>query len=144
MTKLIRSSFITCLILTVISGCAFFNSNQTALRLTITYATQKVIERGDTLDEQRQKAANIKRIATDVRALVAGDQVTLESLQSVVNKELEKVQLSPADRTLANEFVKAIIAELQTKIGNGLLKPSDLVAVTTVLDWIISATNYYA
>jgi hypothetical protein len=119
-------------------GCS---SNPTArdealIGITVQYATAKYIE------DRPESRENIVRVATAAKALVGGDaSATLLTLQEFVGGELAKIELSPADRVLANALVNLIVAELQAKVGEGLLEPDQRVRVANILDLVIAAAR---
>jgi hypothetical protein len=121
-------------------GCATdqFQRHETTAKLVTQYAVLKYAERLP--EEQKvERIARIRTIATDVKALASGD-TTLLALHAVVNQQLDKAGLTAADRLLANGLVDIIVAELQARIGDGVLSAEQRVQVTTVLDWVIQAT----
>lgn len=121
-------------------GCATdqFTRHETTAKLVTQYAVLKYAE--NIPDDQRTaRVERIRTIATDVKALASGD-TTLVALHDVVNQQLDKAGLSAADRLLANGLVDVIVAELQARIGDGVLSPEQRVQVVAVLDWVIQAT----
>ena len=118
-------------------GCATFEKHETTAKLVTQYATIKYIEQIPEADKIERKA-RIVAVATDAKALASGD-TTLTALQTAVNEQLDKAGLSPADRLLANGLVEIIVAELQARIGEGVLSPEQRVQVVEVLDWVIQA-----
>jgi uncharacterized lipoprotein YajG len=119
-------------------GCS---SNPTAreealIGLTVQYATAKYIE------ERPESRERIVSVATAAKGIVDGDaSVTLLVLQEFVGGELDKAGLSPADRVLANALVSLIVAELQAKVGEGLLEPDQRLRVAKILDLVIAAAR---
>jgi type IV pilus biogenesis protein CpaD/CtpE len=119
-------------------GCS---SNPTAreealIGLTVQYATAKYIE------ERPQSRETIVSVATAAKAIVGGDATaTLLTLQEFVSGELDKAGLSAPDRVLANALVSLIVAELQAKVGEGLIEPDQRVRVANILDLVIAAAR---
>jgi type IV pilus biogenesis protein CpaD/CtpE len=119
-------------------GCSSNPSarDEAIIGLAVQYATAKYIE------EKPGSAENIVRVAEGVKALVGGDaSATLVTLQEYVGQELTKLELSPADRVLANALVNLVVAELQAKVGEGLLEPDQRVRVAKILDLVIAAAR---
>lgn len=127
------------LLLIVLSGCATFEKHEPTARLVTQYAVLKYAER---LPEESRatRIERIKSIAAEVKALTSGE-TSLSLLQLAVSAQLDKAGLSPADRLLADGLVQIIGAELQQRIGDGVLSPEQLVQVSEVMDWIIAATG---
>lgn len=129
----------TCLATVIfLSGCASTpDARQDAIvTIAVQYATAKYIE------ERPNSRENIVRIAEGVKALVGGDATaTLITLQEFVGGELDKAGLSPADRVLANALVGLIVAELQAKVGEGLIPADQRVRVAAILDLVIAVAR---
>lgn len=119
-----------------LAGCATLDKHENTAKLAVTYGTLKAVEQG--LDPTR-----IRTVAQDIKALATGEAVTIASLQEVVSTQLAGMELSPADRYLADALVQAVVAELQTRIGTGILSPEQSVQVGMVLQWVIDATALY-
>jgi type IV pilus biogenesis protein CpaD/CtpE len=110
--------------------------DEAIIGIAVQYATAKYIE------QKPGSAENIVRVAEGVKALVGGDATaTLITLQEYVGSELDKLSLSPADRVLANALVQLIVAELQAKVGEGLLEPDQRVRVASILDLVIAVAR---
>lgn len=116
-----------------LAGCSTIERHENTARLAVTYATLKGVEKG--LDPVRTRA-----VAESAKAIVSGEAVTLTGLQEAIAAELAGLELSPADRMLANVLVSAIAQELQLRIGTGVLSPEQKVEVGQVLQWVIDAT----
>lgn len=114
-------------------GCASLEKHNATAHLVVTAATLKGIEQG--WDVERVRA-----IVTTAKALTAGEEVTLDGLRLAITRELDKLELSPADRLLATALVQVISDELQARIGTGILKPEQRVQVNQVLQWVLDAT----
>lgn len=115
------------------AGCGTVERHETTARLAVSYATLKGIEQG--LDPLR-----VRSVAETAKAIVSGEAVTLPALQEAISTELAGLDLSPADRMLANVLVSAIADELQLRLGTGALSPEQKVEVSQVLQWVIEAT----
>jgi len=123
----------------LLSGCSSNPSarDETLVGIAVQYATAKIVEQSS----RPNTRDTIVRIATDLKALASGEAVTLLALEEVVGGELNKLSLSPADRVLADALVSLVVAELQAKVGDGLLEPDQRVKVERILDLIISAAR---
>jgi type IV pilus biogenesis protein CpaD/CtpE len=119
-------------------GCSSNPSarEEALIGLTVQYATAKYIE------ERPQSRETIVSVATAAKAIVGGDATaTLLTLQEFVSGELDKAGLSAPDRVLANALVSLIVAELQAKVGEGLIEPDQRVRVANILDLVIAAAR---
>jgi uncharacterized lipoprotein YajG len=119
-------------------GCSSNPSarEEALIGLTVQYATAKYIE------ERPQSRETIVSVATAAKAIVGGDATaTLLTLQEFVSGELDKAGLSAADRVLANALVSLIVAELQAKVGEGLIEPDQRIRVANILDLVIAAAR---
>jgi type IV pilus biogenesis protein CpaD/CtpE len=119
-------------------GCSSNPSarEEALIGLTVQYATAKYIE------ERPQSRETIVSVATAAKAIVGGDATaTLLTLQEFVSGELDKAGLSAPDRVLANALVSLIVAELQAKVGEGLIEPDQRIRVANILDLVIAAAR---
>lgn len=123
-----------------LAGCQTLKDNSAAVQLATQYAVLKFIEQSPP-ESRTARVENIRRIATEARNLVSGES-SVSLLQSLVSSELAKLNLSSADRMLADGLVSMIAAELQSRVGDGLLSADQKVQAQTVLDWVIAATQY--
>lgn len=121
-----------------LAGC----KEQQSAKIVVTYAVLKVIEKGDTPQDQLARAAKIRDIAEKAKAATADESVVIPVLEEIVRAEVGKLSLSPADRTLANLLVQTVIAELSERVGSGVIPPDKQVLVRDVLTWVIDATAY--
>lgn len=130
------AALVAALSLCILPGC---KSDTDSARLVVTYATLKVIEQGGDTADQARRAARIRAIAGDVQALVEGESVTIGLLETAVRAKLAALPLSPADTFLANELVRLVMAELEARVGAGVLDPEQRIKVAAVLGWVLEA-----
>ncbi len=119
-----------------LAGCAS-NPQQANLtaRLAVTYAVAKGGEQGWDLNE-------VRRIATLGRDIATGEAATVGALKELALQQLGKLNLSPADRALANVLVDAVMIEIEARVGpGGIIDPDRAVRVVEVLQWVIDATG---
>lgn len=121
------------------SGCTALTQSSATAKLAVEYATLKVIE-NSAPEARAARRAKINQIAKDAKTFVSGQSVTLALLDAAIRKNVDFSKLSPADALLANALIDAVIQELQTRVGTGLLDPAQVLAVNAVLDWVIEAT----
>jgi len=107
-------------------------------RITVQYATMKVIEKGDTPAAQQQRAARIHQIASDAEGLLKGVTVTVNLLEAAVREQVGKLNLSPSDGFLVDALISQVVSDLQQKVGTAALNEDQRFKVAKVLDWVIS------
>lgn len=117
-------------------GCASVQNHEATAKLTVTYATIKGIEQG--LD-----AAEVRRIAEEVKSLMDGEATTVTLLESAVRIKLSTLGLSPADQFLAGQLVEIVAQELIARTGGpgAVLQPDQILYVSKVMDWIIAGVE---
>lgn len=125
-----------------LSACATFGQNANTAKLGVTYATLKYIEKAGDPVAQAERAADVRRVAEDVRVVASGEAVTVAALEAAALAQLPD-SLSPADRFLATALIQAAVAELQVRVGEGVLDPEKKLQVEAVLAWVVEATNYF-
>jgi hypothetical protein len=125
-----------------LTGCASIplNTESVATKLVVQAATMKFIERGDAWPA---RAAAISAEVAQARVLVDFDGVTLADIQTAVIRRLQDQGLPPSDMVLAMAVVELASADLNTKIGEGVLSPEQRVTVNTVLSWVDQAASFY-
>lgn len=104
-------------------------------KLAVTYATLKVIEQTGGVES----ATKIKDIATKVVAVAEGEGATVDLLKLAAAAEVAKLGLSPADTVLANFLVETVAAEVQAKVGIGVIAPDKVLLVKDVFKIVIDA-----
>lgn len=129
------------LLMTMSAGCSMFQSiNQS--KLIVQVATMKVIEaRGPA--EYQARAQNIISVGTEAKTWLDTNGVTLGFLRAAVDARIAKLHLAPSDQLLVGVLVDSAIAELQAKVGDGVIDPNKLYYVNQVLDWAIEAAHFY-
>jgi len=127
--------------LAMVMGCTFFQ-NVDQSKLVVQIATMKVIEARGSAHYQ-ERAANVIKIGTDAKTWLDTNGVTLGFLRAAVEARIAKLNLAPSDQLLAGVLVDAAIAELQKKVGDGVIDPQKLYYVNQVLDWAIQAARFY-
>lgn len=118
------------------TGAGSFNAGQ----LAIQYATLKVIDRNP------EKAARVHALANEALTwTMAGEYAALDELEARVRTRIvEEANPDPADMLLIDALLAATRAELEARIGDGVLDEATRVRVNEVLGWIIAATAPYA
>lgn len=138
---MIKKLLIGCAMLAMVMGCTFFQ-NVDQSKLVVQIATMKVIEAQGSAHYQ-ERAANVIKIGTDAKTWLDTNGVTLGFLRAAVEARIAKLNLAPSDQLLAGVLVDAAIAELQKKVGDGVIDPQKLYYVNQVLDWAIQAARFY-
>ncbi len=139
--KAIKLALFACLV-TALTACASFQQNLASEKVVVQYATMKFIEAD--LEDRAGRAAKIREVAADAKSFFDGGVATVPMLEQAVRDRVVPLQLSPADRVLAAALIDTVVAELQTRVGKGLVPADQAYQVSTVLGWIVDATEFYA
>lgn len=140
-----------CLVVMSLAGCAQLKSfigtaeaNPVVTQTVFQQATMRIIEVGKTDAERKDRAAKVAAVATQVKALVGTDVVSTDTLQAALMAQINKLDIkNPSDKALAASLVSLGIAELQKHIDTGEVQKDQLVAISKLLDYVISATAWY-
>lgn len=122
-----------------LSGCTWMNDNPMVANATITYGTQKYIERAD---DWVDKASSVIEFAERAKTLTADNQSGISQIHSLVMGALPS-DLGPADRTAAALLINALAAEVDRRMSAGVLDSGTIVTVHEVLDTVIVAASIY-
>lgn len=137
--RLVMPVLILALVLS--SGCSSLPSltdpdNSSALRLTMQYATLKVIEESDSFTAQ-----DVADKAAELQAKVeSSDSLVLERLRSEFYESIDYEGLPPSDRLLVAALTAQFEHSLQDfKGGGSVLSEAQRVQVMTLLTWVEDA-----
>jgi hypothetical protein len=119
-------------------GCATIEQNPNTAKLVTQYAVLKFAEQSSP-DRRAERLANVKRIATDVKAIASNEATSITALRSAVDVQIAKLSLSPADQLLARGLVDMVAQELVKRVGAGTLDANAKLVVSTVMDWVLEA-----
>lgn len=123
----------------VLSGCASF-SGSTTEKLIVQAATMKVVESGA---DRAAKAAKIVAAAEAAQTWIDTDGVTLADLRASMVQRIAAADIEASDKMLATALVDVVVAELNARVGEGLISPEKKVTVNTVLGWVVQAAAFY-
>lgn len=124
----------------VLSGCASFSGSATE-KLIVQAATLKVIESGA---DRTSKAAKIISAAEAAQVWLDTDGVTIADLRASMVQRINAADIEASDKLLATALVDVVVAELDLRIGEGVISPDKRVTVNTVLGWVLQAAAFYA
>lgn len=144
MTPRYALAWLLCAVMTL-TACKTTPTNQTALaaaRIAVQYGTAKYIARVPA-EEQAQKAQRVRAVVEVVESVATGEAVSLALLEEAIRKELP-TDLKPEDRVAINGLIGLVMAELQARVGDGLLNEDQLLQVKVVSGWIVEATRFYS
>lgn len=117
-----------------LSGCQTIQDNPAVARLAVEYATLKAI------DEKPDRAARVAKIAGQVRANAEGGaSATVALIRTAVLAEIRWDKLDQADALLIRSLIDVAAAELEKRVGDGLIDPEQRLIVAEVAGWIESA-----
>lgn len=127
-----------------LAGCASLGTtaSQAYEKLAVEYATIKVVKTGTTPAARQAKQAKIIAIATQAQTLLASPSVTLALVRVAVNTQIASLHLAAEDQMVADVLVQVVADELAAKVGAGVLKPTDVVSVNTVLSWVVAGASF--
>jgi hypothetical protein len=142
-SRILAAALVLCAVLSV-SACKTTPTNQTALataKIATQYATAKYIARVPAA-EQAAKAARVRAVVVAVESIATGETVSLAVLEGAIRKQLP-ADLKPEDLIAINGLIAIVMAELQARVGDGLLNPDQRLQVSMVASWVIEATAFY-
>lgn len=130
-------------ILAMLSGCALFNSgNSAGEQLIVQGLTVAAIQAGCTTAAcYDARAAKISAIAKVLET--ATPAVALSDLQTAIQKELIALKLTPEEIGPINVFISGVVAYLTPLVGNGLLSSAAVAIVQKVAGWIETVAASY-
>lgn len=122
------------------TGCASLTGTSASEKLIVQVATMKFIEAGD---DRAEKAAKIVSAAAQARVWLDTDGVSIADLQSAMMARINTADLEPSDKLLAAALVEVVAAELNVRIGEGVIAPEKKATVNAVLAWVEQAASFY-
>lgn len=123
-------------LIAALSGCASF-SGSTTEKLIVQAATMKFIE------SDLKNADRIEKAAAQARIWLDTDGVTIADLKQAMLDRVNASDLQSSDRLIASALVDVVAAELDVRIGAGVLDPEKKATVNTVLGWVEQAAAFY-
>jgi uncharacterized protein YceK len=132
--------FVAAVMAVALSGCASFGTSDTSEKLIVQAATMKFIESSD---DRAGKAARIARAADQARVWLDTDGVTVADLQTAMLERIAAADLEPSDKLLASALVEVVVAELNVRIGEGIISADKRATVNAVLGWVEQAAGFY-
>lgn len=126
--------------ITVLSGCASLGASSATEKLIVQAATMKFIESSD---DRAAKASRIVKAAAQARVWLDTDGVTVADLQAAMVERIAAADLEPSDKLLASALVEVVVAELNVRIGEGVISADKRATVNAVLAWVEQAASFY-
>lgn len=127
-----------------LSGCASLGTSPAAEKLIVQAGVMKFIEGGSDAPAARAaKAARIARAADQARIWLDTDGVTVGDLHAAMIERIAGADLEPSDKLLAAALVDVVVAELNVRIGEGIISPEKRATVNAVLAWVEQAAKFY-
>ena len=135
-----RLSMLSCLVaIAILAGCASFDEHINTERLLVQVGVMKIIEKGDTVNEQSERAERIVAFTSDARTWLNTEQVGYDQLRTSLVNRLNDMNLAPSDRILATLVIDSVMASLKERVIDGIKLPVPpeqfKYQVNTVLDW---------
>lgn len=127
--------------LAIISACSSAPDRPlVAERLVVQAATMKVIENAG---RPAEKAERIVKAVELAKTLLLDTSVTVDVLRSALLKRVNEQGLPLSEKVLAIEVINVVSAEVESRVGQGLLSPDAIVSINTVLSWVESTASLY-
>lgn len=136
--------------LVILAGCATLAQILTPANAPLVAASIDIavaVAVGNDAATAPARATVIRDVATQLLAVDQGDSATVETVETALNAEIDKLKLQPIDaaaaKLLTAAFTSAVNAQIQKAI-DGKLTPDTRVVIADVLKQIVTATNGYA
>lgn len=127
--------------LAVLPGCK--SGEEAGAQILVQAATMKYIEKAPAGDVRAERAARVKRVASQIYDAAGGLEVTVAALQALAVSQIPG-DLEPSDKAIALAIIQLAVTELNGRIGAGQLNPETLIKVRKVVGWIVGATEFYS
>lgn len=137
--KLLRNivGFVMMIVATASCGInKFLQDNERTARITVTYATLKVIH-GDAARKDRviEITQNVLKYANDAT------QLTVDALIVAIRAEIHWDNLDDADTLLVNELLVELNDRLKEHFQGNVIPPDMVISVNTIGKWVLDAAN---
>lgn len=148
--SLLCAMAICLVVVPALNGCATLQkwvgspSASAALQTATTLAVGEAVLTGKTAAAQKQIAQNIVIVTKGVQGALNGDATTVATLVALAQAKIMTLKLNPQQTLAANTLLTFVSSQLQLKVGQGVLKPTDLVVVNDFANWVIAAATPYA
>jgi len=126
----------TILVTLLLTGCISTQSKTLVAQVAVQLATQRVIA-GDV--ERASRIITISSALREIAGTTRFDSVVL--LDAYIRKEINWTKLTPEQTILANLLLDTIRAELEARVGTGILVGDKLLVVSQVALWVESAAK---
>lgn len=124
----------------LLSGCTVLQSTPAAARVSIEYATMRLIERAEA---PADRAIAVIQLVDSASRFLDTEEATVPDLASRILARIDMDGLTPSDRLLAAALVDAVSQELSARVGEGLIPGQQLLQVRAVLGWVADAAALY-
>lgn len=105
-------------------------------QIAVQYGVMKVVEKNPAYGPR------IVQIAQSVKEAAKGNvSATVATIDALIRSQIHWEKLSPADTQLVELTLSAIEAELEARVGAGVLAPDKLLVVSQVAGWISDAAT---
>lgn len=132
----LHTLLIIALVTLIAAACASIQQQDPLARAAVIVATDRVIDRADE-GERAERAERIETIAGNLAEDVAqAPEATLDHVEQAARDAIPWHRLTASERVLVDALVETIRAELEQRVGEGLLDGKQRVAVATVLEWV--------
>lgn len=148
----IKAAFIAVFLCLTLVGCSvmetvgdYLNENPVFASMATRQAVGRYIAQGKTIEEERERAADVQRRISKVMAYVDGNPATsVDNLMRVIDKNIEWQKLEPVDRLLVQDVVMLVEVELRKhEVESNTLSESSSIAIKALFKTAISAAQIY-
>jgi hypothetical protein len=119
-------------------GCAALQTRPDLAKVGVTLAVAKFVQ--DSSDPAA-RAEKVRGIATQLLAVTDNAESTVALLKAEAIRRLP-VTMLPVDRAIAVALIDAVAAELELRVKDRLLPAERMLAIRTVLQWVIEGAGY--
>lgn len=135
-----------------LSGCSaiqtlgdYVNENPVFANIAARQAVAAYIAKGDTLEEQAERAEQVNRRINKALIFLDGNpEATVDSLLEVVDSSIDWDELNPQDRMLVEDILALVEDRLKEyEVENSPIKEATAIAVKTLLETAGHASKLY-
>lgn len=132
----------------ILAGCALFKANPVADQLAVQELTAVAIQSGcaTTATQTAQacydaRAAKVLTIANSLKSVTVG--MAASDITTLLGKTLAALKLTPEESAPIQAFVGALVQQVVTNYGSGVLGQTAVTYVQTIAGWIAQEAGYY-
>lgn len=123
----------------------YLNENPVFTSMATRQAVGRYIAAGKTVEEERERAADVQRRISKVMHYVDGNPTTsIDTLLAIIDSNIEWEKLEPVDRLLVQDVVMLVEVELRKYESEAnVLSDTTSIAIKALFQTAISAAQIY-